>query len=45
MTPVAEFNSPQPEISTDAPEPIFTTDDDFVTATLKLKQRQRYEQD
>ena len=45
MTPVAEFNSPQPEISTEAPEPIFTTDDDFVTATLKLKQRQRYEQD
>jgi hypothetical protein len=45
MTPVAEFESPQPEITTEAPEPIFTTDDDFITATLKLKQRQRYEQD
>jgi hypothetical protein len=43
MTPVAEFHSPQPKISTEAPEPIFTTDDDFVTATLKLKHRQRYE--
>jgi hypothetical protein len=43
MTPMAEFESPQPEISVEAPEPIFTTDDDFVTATLKLKQRQRYE--
>jgi hypothetical protein len=45
MTPVAQFDSPQPEISTEAPEPIFTTDDDFVTATLKLKRLRRYEQD
>jgi hypothetical protein len=45
MTPVAQFESPQPEISTEAPEPIFTTDDSFVTATLKLKRLRRYEQD
>jgi hypothetical protein len=45
MTPVAQFNSPQPEISIEAPEPIFTTDDSFVTATLKLKRLRRYEQD
>jgi hypothetical protein len=43
MTPVAQFESPQPEISAQAPEPIFTTDDDFVTATLKLKRLRRYE--
>jgi hypothetical protein len=45
MTPVAQFDSPQPEISAEAPEPIFTTDDDFVTATLKLKRLRRYELD
>jgi hypothetical protein len=45
MTPVAQFESPQPEISIEAPEPIFTTDDSFVTATLKLKRLRRYEQD
>jgi hypothetical protein len=45
MTPVAQFESPQPEINIEAPEPIFTTDDSFVTATLKLKRLRRYEQD
>jgi hypothetical protein len=44
MTPIAQFDSPQPEISVKAPEPIFTTDDDFVTATLKLKRLRRYEE-
>jgi hypothetical protein len=45
MTPVAQFDSPQPEISIQPPKPIFTTDDSFVEATLKLKRLRRYEQD
>jgi hypothetical protein len=45
MTPIVQFESPQPVITVAAPEPIFTTDDDFVTATLKLKRLRRYEQD
>jgi hypothetical protein len=37
---------PEPECSGEAvSDPLFTTDDDFVTATLKMKSYRRYEQD
>jgi hypothetical protein len=37
-----EFNPPQPEVGVTAPDPLFTTDEDYVTATLRLKARKDY---
>jgi hypothetical protein len=37
-----EFNPPRPEIDVPAPEPLFSTDQDYVTATLRLKARKDY---
>jgi hypothetical protein len=38
------LEQPEPELSP-APEPLFTTDDDFITATLKLKAYKAYDDD
>jgi hypothetical protein len=33
------FTSPQPEIEAEVPEPIYSSDDDFVTASRRLRER------
>jgi len=39
-----ELELPEPEIDEEAPEPIFTTDDDWLTQTKKLIARRAYEE-